>query len=362
MIETVWRNRNRGKGLRVRLAAVIVVGGVGCGSGWAAETSPADRAGPPISQAGVWGEMPIQPWDETLVDAAGWSQRLNRKIDLTRKGRAREQRRYVIRRQNLTLDRQGKVINRTISEGTVRRALLREVEPGLWSDRTEWERFAYVQSSGPTDAPKPQEQEKARGIAYEFSPRTFDALNPPGDFARLADPLVSYAMKVVAMDIAGFDAFVLGMRDRFGKGLQIGSTIRSRGWERGQKIGQPSGKEVTGGYQLGETTTMVAGITRRGGEPCVLLWFSAEGNAVQQEMDNPQFTFRMQGTEYFRGTLAVSLVDGHIVAGELWGPLPMRLELGIGGQPPREQPIAAVLQQVSLWEVRATGEKPKGRQ
>jgi hypothetical protein len=352
MVGTTSRNRKQSDWLRVGLAAVIVIAASGYGLGWSAETKRA-------ATAGVWAEPPIQPWDEARVEAAAWSQSLNRKIDLTRKGRSREQRRYMIRRENLTLERQGKVTSRLISEGTVRRVLLREVEPGLWSDRTEWERFAYRQTLGPTDASKPQEQEKARGIAYEFSPRTFDYLNPPGDFARLGDPIVSHAMKVLAMDVAAFDVFSLTLRDRFGKGLQIGSTIRSPGWEKGQKIGQTTSKEVSGGYQLGEVTTTVAGITRRDGEPCVLLWFSAEGNTVQQEMANPQMTFRMQGTEYFRGTLAVSLVDGRIVAGELWGPLPMRLDLGIGGQPPTEQPIAAVLQQVSLWELPANGEKSR---
>src|SRR5262245_35525046 len=114
MIETTSRCKNRGNGLRVRLAAVIAVGGLGCGSGWAAEANRADPLGPPSAPAGVWSEAPIQPWDEIPVDAAGWSERLNRKIDLTRKGRAREERRYMIRRQNLTLDRNGKATNRTI--------------------------------------------------------------------------------------------------------------------------------------------------------------------------------------------------------------------------------------------------------
>jgi hypothetical protein len=33
------------------------------------------------------------------------------------------------------------------------------------------------------------------------------------------------------------------------------------------------------------------------------------------------------------------------------------MEMGFGGQPPKEQPIGAIIQQVSMWEVPASPRK-----
>ncbi len=98
----------------------------------------------------------------------------------------------------------------------------------------------------------------------------------------------------------------------------------------------------------------VVGLTRFGGEPCVLIWLSMEGNKVSQNIATPQFSMNMQSTEYFRGELAASLLDGRLVSMELWGSLPCVMEMGFGGQPPTEQPIGAIVQQVSMWEIAAT--------
>jgi hypothetical protein len=66
---------------------------------------------------------------------------------------------------------------------------------------------------------------------------------------------------------------------------------------------------------------------------------------------------KMRSTEYFRGEIAASLLDGHLVSMELWGPLPCVMEMGMGGQPAKEQPIGAIIQQLSMWEVPAGPEK-----
>ena len=70
-------------------------------------------------------------------------------------------------------------------------------------------------------------------------------------------------------------------------------------------------------------------------------------------MDTPQFAMNMRSTEYFRGEITASLVDGRVVAMEIWGPLPCVMEMGFGGEPPTEQPIGAIIQQLSMWEVPA---------
>lgn len=300
----------------------------------------------------VWTHAPIQPWDNVKGRKSDFKGVTGENLTLTRKGKAGEVRRYMIRRQHLMLDRRGKIVYRTVCEGIVRRTLTRELEPGVWADRTEWERFAASPSQIPTLDPKPAEVIEARGISYEYSPRTFDYLNPPGDYNRIKNPMTAYEMKVVGMDVAGFDAIVLGVT-RSGP-HSVGDVMEEGAWNEGSKIGDAGNREMVGSYKLGESVTSVIGITHRNSIPCALLWYSAEGNRVKQESKSPQLAFRMNGTEYFRGTVAVSLKDGHIVAAELWGPVVNTIEVGIGSQSMAELPIAAVLQQVSMWEIPVT--------
>lgn len=83
----------------------------------------------------------------------------------------------------------------------------------------------------------------------------------------------------------------------------------------------------------------------------MLIWFSMEANKVSQKLESPMFALDMQATEYLRGELAASLLDDRLVGMKLWRPLPCVMQMGFGGQPPAEQPISAIIQQVSLWEV-----------
>jgi hypothetical protein len=315
------------------------------------EAAEAPKAEAPPARSAVWGEWPVLPWDEAAAKAGDWSDLLNRPLDLRRKGKTGEQRAYLVRRTNAMLDRNGRLINRTIGEGKVLRTLLKEVEPGLWAERIEWQRFAIAQSQGPNDWPALSEIQEARGLSYEFSPRTFDYVNIPGDFGRIPNFMAGYFMKVLGMDLTGWDAMVLGLRGAVGDAVKIGQAELSRPWQEGIVIGMPSGQAAAGRYQLGEMRVVVAGVTRTLGEPCVLLWVSAEGNEVKQDIGGEQLAMKMLGTEYFRGQLSVSLLDGRVVAGELWGPVVTVIEMGMGGNPPQETPVAAVLQDLSVWEV-----------
>jgi hypothetical protein len=351
-MSTTRYGENRRGGALVSLTLVTLICLCGSGTAWTGGQPPANRAGSRASPSDVWPNTPVLPWSGSGTGASDWASILDKKLDLTRKGRKGEQRRYRIRRQHLIVDRQGRVLARSVSEGSLKRVLLRQDTPGLWTERLEWERFASAQSQGPTDVPKLQEQEKARGISYDFSPRKFDYLNPPGDFARIPDPIVGYFLKVLAMDVTAFDAMLLSLRDRFGVRMRIGDSVRSERWAEAARIGKNREKEIEGRYGLGEATVTVAGITRCQGVPCALIYYSAEGNSVKQEINSPQFRLHMDGTEYFRAEIAVSLLDGHVVAGEVWGPVLSVMELGQGGQSPKELPNAGVIQQVSLWEVR----------
>jgi hypothetical protein len=287
------------------------------------------------------------------VKGADWSGLLDRKLDLARKGKVGETRWYEFRRENVMYDRTGKPANRMVTQGRIMRTLQREEQPGMWRERVEWRSFSVAQTQGPTQALALQDVPGAVGVGFDFFPTQFDYINIPADFSRTGNELTGYLMKVASMDVAGFDAIKMAVRERFGGAVQIGQTERTPRWQQSMQIGKATKEGEAGRYQLGELVVSAAGITRRNGEPCLLLWFSADGNEVTQNVSNEQMSMRMRGTEYFRGEMAVSLLDGRVVAGELFGPLPWVMEMGFGGQPSTEQPTSGVIQQVSLWEAPA---------
>jgi len=316
------------------------------------ESAPAEGT---ADRSQIWGSWQVVPWDGQQAVGSPWADVLNRPLDLSRKGKAGERHRYQIKRVNLTVDREGKVMSRMVAEAQLLRTLVREAEPGVWVEQCEWERFATGMGMGPNDYPSPQELPQARGISFEFSPRTFDYVNAPADFSRIEHEVAGYLLKVLTMDVMGWDAVLLAVRDESKGAARIGDMWRQSEWEPWD-ITSVTGEGSVGQYQAGEMQTSIAGLTRVKGEPCVLIWFSMEGNVVTQNMDTPQFALNMRSTEYFRGEIAASLVDGRVVAMEIWGPLPCVMEMGFGGQPPTEQPIGAIIQQVSMWEVPADPE------
>ncbi len=324
----------------------------------ASASGQSDPATPqsPQGESKIWGWWPLVPWDNQSVKDSAWAKVLNEPIDLTRRGKAGDTLRYQIKRVNLTVDREGKVLNRMVAEGQISRTLLREAEPGLWVERCVWERFAAAQGMAPGDYPAPQELLGDKRISFEFSPRTFDYVNPPADFDSVGPEAFGYLLKVLTMDAAGWDSVLLALRDEFGGKVRIGDISRSTNFEPWD-ISRVGREGSYGQYHAGEMQISVIGLTRFQGEPCVLIWISMEGNKVTQKMDTPQVALNMKSTEYFRGEIAASLLDGHILAMEIWGPLPCIMEMGFGGQAPKEQPIGAIIQQVSMWEVPKAAKK-----
>jgi hypothetical protein len=312
----------------------------------------------PEGKSKIWGWWPLVPWDAQPVKDSAWANALNQPLDLARKGKAGDVLRYEIKRTNLSVDREGKILSRMTAEGRLSRTLLREAEPGIWVERCVWERFAAAQGMGPNDYPVPQELLGEKRIPFEFSPRTFDYVNPKADFENLGNEALGYLLKVLTMDAAGWDAVLLSLRDEFGGKVRIGDIFRQVDWKPWD-ISRVGGEGTVGQYQVGEMQVSVVGLTRLHGEPCVLIWISMEGNRVTQKMDTAQVALNMKSTEYFRGEIAASLLDGRLVGMELWGPLPCILELGFGGQPPKEQPIGAIIQQVSMWEIPAVSKSAK---
>jgi hypothetical protein len=328
---------------------VLLLAAMGAAGAAEGESAPAEGT-PDRSQ--IWGSWQVVPWDGQQAVGSPWADVLNRPLDLSRRGKAGERHRYQIKRVNLTVDREGKVVSRMVAEAQLLRTLVREAEPGIWVEQCEWERFATGMGMGPNDYPTPQDVPGAQGISYEFSPRTFDYVNPPAEFSRIEHEATGYMLKVLTMDAMGWDAVGLSVRDESGGTVHIGDMWRHTEWEPWD-ITSVTGEGTVGQYHAGEMQIGIAGLTRVDGEPCVLIWFSMEGNVVTQNMDTPQVALDMRSTEYFRGEIAVSLLDGRVVAMEIWGPLPCVMKIGVGGQPATEQPIGAIIQQVSMWEVPA---------
>ncbi len=304
-----------------------------------------------LPEGQLWAERPRLPWDEQPVSKGEWARCLDAKFDLSRRGKVGETRRYRIHRENVMYDSIGHPANRMVADGTVERVLLREAEPGWWTERFTWTQFAAQQGQGPTEAPTPEEVPGAAGLSYEFSPKSFDYVNIPADFSGIQNPMAAYLIKVMGMDFSGFDALANTLRIAFRDRVQIGMTKIEPRWQQGADITQATSKDTAGRYRLGEMTVSVMGITRRNGEPCALIWFGAEGNDVSHDFSAGPMAMNFHGTEHFWGELAVSLKDGHVVGGELRGPLPWVMKMGMNGEEPKQMPVAGVIQQVSLWEI-----------
>ncbi|MGB7294421.1 MAG: hypothetical protein WBC70_02440, partial [Candidatus Aminicenantales bacterium] len=170
----------------------------------------------PEGESKIWGWWPLVPWDGQPVKASSWAKALNEPIDLTRKGKPGERLRYRIKRINLSVDREGKILSRMTAEGELSRTLLREAEPGIWVEKCVWEKFGAAQGMGPNDHPVPQDLLGDKSISFEFSPRTFDYINPPGNFESIVPEVFGYMLKVLTMDATGWDAVLLSLRDQFG--------------------------------------------------------------------------------------------------------------------------------------------------
>lgn len=328
------------------LALVLVVCAV------LAVAKPTLAAEGPAATGQLWTERPVLPWDEQAVGKGEWASLLDRKLDLSRRGKAGETRRYRVRRENVMYDRIGQPLTRMLAEGLVERTLLRETEPGVWTERITWLKFASHNTQVPGEVPAPQEVAGAAGLSYEFAPKTFDYVNIPADFSRIQDSMAAYLIKVMAMDYTGFDALAAMVRPG-AAATGIGATHIEPRWQQGIEITRPAAADTVGRYLLSEMIAAVAGVTRRNGEPCALIWFAAEGNNVEHDFTTGPVTMKFRGTEHFWGEVAVSLRDGRVVGGELRGPLPWRMEMGLGGEAPKEMPTYGVVQQVSVWEVPA---------
>ncbi len=87
-------------------------------AGWPV-AKPALAAEDPVPTGQLWTKRPVPLWDGQAVGKGDWASLLDRKLDLSRRGKAGETRRYRIRRENLMYDRIGQPLTRTLTEGLV---------------------------------------------------------------------------------------------------------------------------------------------------------------------------------------------------------------------------------------------------
>jgi len=307
----------------------------------------------------LWGELPRLPWDDRPVGEPAELALLDRSHDLRRRGTEGETRRYALRRVHLSLDRTGGVVARSVVEGELSRTLLSRDEEGHWTERFTWERFATGHASGPDAMPVPREIESARGLAYDLSVAKWGGtLELPVDFGRAGGGIDSNLLQALSLDAHTWDAVRLDFVRAVGHRAAIGSEHREPSPGSALELpGFSPGNEPTGTFHLGETRISVAGLTRWGGEPAVLLWFSMQGNRVAQTVATGPVTFRLRGTEFFQGSATISLRDGRVIAGRLFGPVAARTELELGDRDPTDAGTTVILQEVTLSELPAT--RPK---
>src|SRR5690242_12893301 len=109
-MKIVYRAGSRWVWLPIMLSFFFL--GILCGKGGTYPQKQASTNSAPPGMASVWTETPILPWNGSSSVASRWSKMLEGKLDLTRRGRSGEQHRYLIRRQNLSVDRYGRILTR----------------------------------------------------------------------------------------------------------------------------------------------------------------------------------------------------------------------------------------------------------
>lgn len=233
--------------------------------------------------------------------------------------------RLVLERANLVVDRRGLVLAREMTSIVLRRVPLADRA----ATRYEFERFTVRRESGASSA---QEREipLPGGPNLVLDTATFDL----SMIAEVAAPETNAAeFRVLAIDAVSWD-------------LLLAELKRSAAVEIGQEVPIPRPAEpqpIPGGtYEMGAGSLRVAGLTRVGGEPCLEVRFAIEGSEVSIE----NASVKLDGHEYVRGTVAISLRDGRLVAGEIWGPVVATFRQPDGP----ELPIGGIVQYVTLRE------------
>lgn len=285
-----------------------------------------------------------RPWDRVVVESP--SLNLDDSLDLRPAGVPRTRRLRLVRR-NETLVEAGRSDSRIVAEATFRRVPVKENGvPG--EELVEWEsyRFGMAQGGAPLE---PVAFPGAQEIAFRFLPDETDLMASPVDVSAAAPGIPGLILQAMVLDAMTWDYLLADLVNEVGERVAIGTASTLPGWDEPRPLPGPDGKPA-GTYRLGPTRIEVAGLTRVRGEPCVLLWFRVDEGEVAQSFEIAPVSIATEGREWFQGTFAVSLVDGRVVAGELWGAVVQRVETTLVGGAPSSRPNTT-LQSIAMWEI-----------
>ena len=291
----------------------------------------------------------LPPWVSAGTPAAENSL-MSRTIDLRRRGSPGEDRRWTIRRVNLALDARGRTLTRSVYEGDVDVTLVEETGPGSWSRSVTWARYAVGEAQGDDAVGELIDHPAVVGLSYVVrapegeSPA--EALAIDADFSRAGPGLGANMLRVLALDVNSWTPTIAMLRAGLGDEVRIGDSVCVAPWDIAIELGAGGSS-----YRLGETVVSVVGLTTVGGEDAALIWFAAEANDVVQAVEMGPARVTVRGVEYFRGTVAVSLTDGRVMAGTLSGPLISQMRMTTPDGSESELPVAATVQEVSFQEV-----------
>lgn len=250
---------------------------------------------------------------------------------------------YRIWRENLTVGRDGTVLSTIEASGMLTRTLLEEVASGVWRERVSWREYEYGEGAPGTAGPDPQPIEEAVGVSYDIDPREdpLSWLNTPG--TDMTPGPASMLFTVLVLDAWSWDGLIDELRRAGYNAVRPGETVALDAWSEARDTGSGT-SGLSGRYRLGATEVTVVGLAVCGdSRECLRLSFRVGPNEVVQEMPG----IKISGQEYIAGTADLSLDDGSLVRGELWGPLIATFHANGA-----TLPVSGVLQRVTTSRIR----------
>jgi hypothetical protein len=178
-------------------------------------------------------------------------------------------------------------------------------------------------------------------LRQRIDPRSVDLLDTMPEVTGM-EPIAAILFRVLILDGWTWDAVVHGLRMAAGPEVSLGREFVIPGWDSARVI--PLGVNAEVRYRLAPIRTRADGVTLCGDEPCLRVAFRIEGNEVEQHMGPMQ----IDGVESFHGAAYLSLHDGRLVRGELWGPFLSTLRPAPDAEP---TPTSGFLTEVVMEEV-----------
>jgi len=270
-------------------------------------------------------------------------------------GPGRDVHRYEIKRTNLTVDRQGRILSRMTAEGSLSRTLLRETEPGFGPNGSSGKDSPPLRGWEPGNIRFPWTFRGPRPV-LRLRPADVRLRQRAGRFHQGRRRGQRLPAQGPDHGRGGLDAVILSLRDHFGGRVRIGDTMRNVNFEpwditrvgaraRSANITPAKCRSVSSldPFPRRALPSPMAFHGRERGDP-------ENGDAPVLHGYEEHRIF--PGRDRRRLERRPPPRDGDL------GSASLHHGMGFGGQPAKEQPLGAIIQQVSLWEV-AAGEATK---